>query len=236
MEHSSGDAGYLVDTVLPPEPEGLEPLHDREYRVRAYRRDDHSIMIRAALRDQQPPGLYFDDDQAPIVVHHMVVDLDIEFPTFDITRAEVVFESHPHPGCPEIAADYSKLVGLSFRRGFPADLRERLSGPAGCVHVGALLMAVRPAVMQYSWVMSVSAARRADAPIVDRVFPPRPIEGWRKNFDTCHVWAREGALAAAVESGVDVPVPVPLRRRLGERGVDLGRVDLDWGTDRRAPS
>lgn len=228
MDQSPGNAGYLTDPVLPPEPEGLEPLHDREYRVRAYRRGDDSIMIRAALRDQQPAGLYFDDDDAPIVVHHMVVELDIDFPGLDITRAEVVFQSHPHPECPRIADDYGKLVGLSFRRGFPSDLRERLSGTAGCVHIGSLLMAVRPAVMQYGWVMAVSDARRNDADVLDRVFPRRPIEGWRKNYDTCHVWAGDGPLAAAVEAGIDVPVPSPLRRRFAERGIDLGQVDLSW--------
>ena len=43
---------FRSDTILPPDPEGLEVLHDREYRVRAYRVSDEELLIRGAVRDQ----------------------------------------------------------------------------------------------------------------------------------------------------------------------------------------
>ena len=41
---------FNTDDILPPDPE-LEVLHDREYRVRAYRKDPN-LLIRGAVRDQ----------------------------------------------------------------------------------------------------------------------------------------------------------------------------------------
>ena len=62
----------LVDesSILPPFPvddsgQPLEVIHDREYRVRAYKKSSNRVLIRGAVRDQKPPGLYFVDDPEP---------------------------------------------------------------------------------------------------------------------------------------------------------------------------
>ena len=40
---------FATDEILPPDPEGLDVLHDREYRVRAFRLADDHILIRGAV-------------------------------------------------------------------------------------------------------------------------------------------------------------------------------------------
>ena len=55
----------------------LEVLHDREYRVRAFRVASDRVLIRGGVRDQKPPGLYLDVDPDPLTVHHMQVDIEV---------------------------------------------------------------------------------------------------------------------------------------------------------------
>ena len=49
---------FRADEIIPPDPDGLEVLHDREYRVRAFRLSSERVLIRGAVRDQKPPGVY----------------------------------------------------------------------------------------------------------------------------------------------------------------------------------
>ena len=151
---------FRTDSILPPDPEGLEVLHDREYRVRAYRVSDDELLIRGAVRDQKPPGLYLADDPEPLTMHHMQVDLHVAFPSAEIIAAEVVFESHPHTTCPTITGHYQGLVGLSISRGYTHKVRDLFGGPRGCTHTTALLLAMGPIAVQCFWSMHASTARR----------------------------------------------------------------------------
>ena len=80
---------FATDDILPAPPDGADVLHDREYRVRAYRKADDRILIRGAVRDQKPPGLYLADDPEPLTIHHMQLDMEIAFPTLEIVDAGV---------------------------------------------------------------------------------------------------------------------------------------------------
>ena len=91
---STGVDPFLSDSILPDDAE-LTPLHEREYRVRSYRLSPDRVLIRGAVRDQKPPGLYISHDPDPITVHHMVVDLEVLFPSLEIERAEVTFFFFP---------------------------------------------------------------------------------------------------------------------------------------------
>ena len=72
---------FDTDSILPPDPDDMAILHDREYRVRAYRKAADRIVIRGAVRDQKPPGLYLAGDPDPLTIHHMQLDMEISFPT-----------------------------------------------------------------------------------------------------------------------------------------------------------
>lgn len=204
---------FLADSILPPDPEGLEVLHDREYRVRAYRLADDRMLIRGAVRDQKPPGLFLVDDPEPLTMHHMQVDLHVAFPSSEIIAAEVIFEAHPHTTCPTITGHYQGLVGLSISRGYTHKVRDLFGGPRGCTHTTALLLAMGPIAVQCYWSMHASAST-ADS------MSPEEREGlWRSNLNTCHVWAEDGEKVATLQAGRPIEVMLTLQRRYNERGI-----------------
>ncbi len=216
---------FATDTILPADPEGMEVLHDREYRVRAFRTAEDRLLVRGAVRDQKPPGMYVPDDPAPLTMHHMVVELEIDFPSLEIVRAEATLEIHPHSGCPRIEDHYQHLVGLSIARGFTNKVRELFGGPRGCTHTTALIQAMAPVAVQCFWSMRASTARRTG---LDRPFAPAADEAadesaeaaWRYNVGSCHVWAADGEQVAQIRRGEEVEVPLPIMRRMAESGHD----------------
>jgi hypothetical protein len=218
-------AGELFDraSILPPDPvdaEGdpLPVLHDREYRARAFRLAADRVLIRGAVRDQKPPGLYIEIDPEPLTIHHMQIDIEVSYPTLEILSANVLFESHPHEQCVSIVDHYEKLVGLSIARGFTHRVRELFGGPRGCTHTTALLQAMAPVAVQCFFSLSAANAQRSDsgsAPTADQ-----RDEMWKMNLNTCHVWAEDSDVVAGLRDGVSMGVPVFLRGRLAKLGVE----------------
>jgi hypothetical protein len=225
------DAGrFDTSSILPPAPIGddgepLEVLHDREYRVQAYRKSDDVILLRGAVRDQKPPGLYIDIDPDPLTIHHMQIDLEIGFPSMEIVAARVGIEVHPNRECPTIEAHYGELVGLSIARGFTHKVRELFGGPRGCTHTTALLQAMAPVAIQCSWSMRASMARRAG--VDGGAAEPTPEQRrmmWQMNLNTCHVWAEDGEQVQRLTAGGEFEPPLFAQERM----VQLGLKPEDW--------
>jgi hypothetical protein len=215
--------------LLPPDPE-LEPLHQRDYVVRAWKRSDDSMLIRGAVMDLKPGRPFAErlraaggtDDGRPLLVHHMVVDLVVRYPDLTITDAAVVFEAFPNHGCPGITTRYRELIGLSIARGFTHQVRERFGGPRGCTHTTALLQAMGPVAVQSVFGMRGSVPRPGDGPAVRSVGPDQP------SFmrDTCHVWAADGELWQGLAMGASHPQPLPMQKRVRASGLDPAQLNL----------
>ncbi len=202
--------------------EELELLHERSYVVRVYRRHPTEIVARGTMRDEKPPGLYVADDPEPLTIHQMTVELAVEYPSLTIVGVDVQFGTHPHAGCPGIAATYGGLVGLSISRGFTHKTRELFGGPRGCTHVTALLQAMAPAVVQSTWSMHIRN-QLDDAPDDDvRAEAPAKDLAARQllNVGTCHIWAEDGEHVALVRKGEAARLGIPIRERLLELGQD----------------
>ena len=215
---------FRSDEILPPDPDGLEVLHDREYRVRAFVLTPERILIRGAVRDQKPPGIYVADDPDPLTMHHMQVDLTVAFPSMVIESAEIVFETHPHTTCVDIVEAYQGLVGLSITRGFTHKVRELFGGPRGCTHTTALLLAMGPVATQCTWSMYAAAARREGKSFLAsraEMTPEQREMSLRANLNTCHVWAEDGEHIAAIKSGEPPEVPIWIRQRFERLGLDI---------------
>ena len=205
---------------ITPHPEGIDPqtdlIHERAYVVRAYRKDDATLWLRGAIRDQKPPGLYVEDDPDPLTVHHMILDLHIAVPSLEILWANVVMETHPHTNCPQIEDHYDKLIGLSIARGFTHKVRELFGGPRGCTHTTALLQAMAPVAVQSMWSFRMAAKE-----------PPSPegrARAMEMNTNTCHIWADDGDQIASIRRGEPMEAPVWIKNRYAE----LGRDPADW--------
>ena len=219
---TAGFDPFLADSILPDDSD-LTPIHDREYRVRSYRLSEDRMLVRGAIRDQKPPGLYISHDPDPITVHHMVVELEVVLPGFTIARAEVTFESYPHLTCGAITEHYKKLEGLSIARGFSNKVRELFGGPRGCTHTTALLLAMGPVAIQSSLSMRTFQEPETDEPSLRLTFTkPDQDDSWKMNTNTCHEWAEDGPAYARAAAGLSWGVPVFMRERAEKFGIEVG--------------
>jgi len=215
----------FFDDIVP-HPAGVDPeadlIHERAYVVRAYRKDDSTLVIRGAVRDQKPPGLYVPDDPDPLTVHHMIVDLEVAVPSLEITAANVVLETHPHNECPTIEAHYANLVGLSIARGFTHKVRELFGGPRGCTHTTALLQAMAPVAIQSLWSFRMASQRSGGegGGGVDMSSPESRMRAMAMNINTCHIWAEDGEQVRRIREGGPMEVPVWIVKRYQQRGLD----------------
>lgn len=220
------DARFDEGPILPPDPDGMEVLHEREYRVRAYRmpadEQGDRLLVRGAVRDQKPAHLYILEDPDPITIHHMQVELLVGYPDMMIRDASVLFEMHPHPECVSIADAYRGLIGLSIARGFTHKVRELFGGPRGCTHTTALLMAMAPIAIQSIWSMNASTSRSSGSPMRRgaELSPEERERSWAASLNSCHVWDDDGELVASLRAGEDIGLPIPMRRRFEALGID----------------
>ena len=207
--------------LMPPDPE-LDRLHTRNYEVRSFRVNDNTVLLVGAVRDVKPAGLYVEGDPEPLVIHHMVVNLEVRFPSMEITSAKVVFEDHPQTICPGITPHYEKLIGLSIARGFTHKVRELFGGPRGCTHVTALLQAMAPVANQSRFSMSISAGR--STPVEQRTPLTSEQRGllFAGNVNTCHVWDAEGEHVQGLARGEESELPLWIQKRFAELGRDPG--------------
>lgn len=218
----------------------LEVLHDREYRVRAFRLASDRVLIRGGVRDQKPPGLYLDIDPDPLTIHHMHIDLEVSYPSMEIVAANVRLEVHPNTECTRIEPHYDKLVGLSIARGFTHKVRELFGGPRACTHTTALLQAMAPVAIQCMWSMRASDAKQSatvqpngegdgegdgagDGAATQRS-PMKRSDMWKVNLNSCHVWAEDSDVVARYAAGGSFEPPVFAQERM----VQLGITPEDW--------
>jgi len=202
-----------------------ELIHTRQYQVQAFRMSDERFLLRGAIVDEKPAGLYIENDPDPIWMHHMIVELEIVYPSFLIEKATAKFENHPHLGCTNITDHYKKLEGMSIARGFNAKVRELFGSSRGCTHIGALLAAMAPVAIQTGWSMRVSSVVDIDdASKSPEDFQEQRIKQFASTINTCHIWDENGEMVSKVRRGEEIEMPLPVVRRLR----DLGRDETDW--------
>lgn len=238
---------FAHDSILDDDPADadgrpLEVLHDREYRVRAFRVAPDRVLVRGAIRDQKPPGLYIEIDPDPLTIHHMQVDIEVVYPSMEIVTANVHMETHPNPECTRIEPHYGSLVGLSISRGFTHKVRELFGGPRACTHTTMLLQAMAPVAVQCMWSMRASDARtrrkvegdavegdvvEGDAPDVSQNSASTGAgsamnrsEMWKVNLNSCHVWAEDSDVVARFSAGGTFEPPEFARKRMEELGIE----------------
>ena len=208
--------------IMFPENPEFPLIHTRRYEVRAFRMAADRLMLRGVVVDEKPAGLYLKGDEQPLWLHHMIVDLEIVYPTFLIEKASATFHEHPHLECTHITDHYKKLEGMSIARGFNAKVKELFAGARGCTHITALLSAMAPVAIQAGW--SMRAVTSSDGQVdAQRNYENRERQ-LAGTINTCHMWDENGALAASVSSGNYTEVPLSVKKRLKE----LGRSEEEW--------
>jgi hypothetical protein len=180
---------------LPPAPRTA--VHRRSIIMDSYEVDDEHVTVVGRLTDVQPWGAPGHD-----MMHDMTLTVTVRLADLVITSAEAGMGTFPHAECPFIAPAFAQLEGLSVRRGFTRELRQRLGGVSGCAHLGELARAMGPAVVRTS-----AATRHRQATADSAAAGPAPLP-----LGTCHVWAADGPGVRKVEAGWvpgSVPFPIP---------------------------
>jgi len=200
--------------MFPADPDYIQ-IHTRRYEVRAFHMAEDRLMLRGVVVDEKPVGLYIEKDPDPLWMHHMILDLEIHFPSLVIQKATATFREHPHLDCVNIVDHYKKLEGMSITRGFNAKVRELFAGPRACTHTTALLQAMAPVAVQSMWSMRVASARSRGVSIEQVGDGPQTANP----INTCHMWEESGELAAAVREGRDIEIPLSISKRLRSLGM-----------------
>jgi hypothetical protein len=130
-------------------------MHRRSIIMDSYPLDDEHVTVTGRLTDVQPW-----DGPGHEVIHDMTLTVTVRLADLVITSAEAGMGTFPHAECPFIAPAFAQLEGLSVRRGFTKELRQRLGGVSGCAHLGELARAMGPAVVRTS---AASRQKRATA-------------------------------------------------------------------------
>jgi hypothetical protein len=180
---------------LPPAPPAA--VHRRSIIMDSYPLDDEHVTVAGRLTDVEPWG-----GPGHEVIHDMTLTVTVRLTDLVIISAEAGMGSFPHAECPLIAPAFARLEGLSVRRGFTKELRQRLGGVSGCAHLGELARAMGPAVVR-----TVAASRHKQATEGETGAGPAPLP-----LGTCHVWAADGPGVRKIEAGWvpgTVPFPVP---------------------------
>jgi len=213
-----------VEPMFPENPD-FPLIHTRRYEVRAFRMADDRFLLRGVVCDEKPAGLYVTGDPDPLWLHHMIVEMEVVYPSFVIERAYAKFHQHPHLGCTDITDHYKKLEGMSIARGFNAKVKELFAGSRGCTHITALLSAMAPVAIQTGWSMRVTVMNEGESQS-----NPSDAENEQREkqlagtINTCHMWDESGELVAQVRAGEAIEIPLSVRKRLQE----LGRPEV-WG-------
>ncbi len=71
----------MSTSSLLPDDSGLEPVHTRRYETRVYRLSDEELLVRAAVSDTKPPGLYIQGDPDELEIHQMQLELRVAYPS-----------------------------------------------------------------------------------------------------------------------------------------------------------
>ena len=189
-------------------------VHSRSYDVASYRIDAATLRVVGRIRDEKPAGLFVKDDDEPLTIHDMTVNLTLAFPAMEIRAIDVTFEDHPHSTCPGIAVAYQKLVGQSIAAGFTRYVNATFGRQHGCTHVVALLKAMAPVAIQSIYSMR-QLPHVEGRPVGDQDWSDEErAVSFAFTLNSCHVWDEDGEHAKASLAGVRSEAPVWIVKRL----------------------
>ena len=194
------------------------PIHNRTYETQAFVEPDGSIRLVGRLVDTKPHGLALADGE-PLIIHDMTVELVLDGDTFEIRDIRPIMDVHPYEQCTGILDAYEQLIGTSIARGYSRRIKELFGGPGGCSHIGALLIAMGPTVVQASWGRAKMHDDLEEMATRDTLDPAEVERQMRLNENTCHVWKSDGAKIAFLRKGERPIEPDWVTERLTKLGV-----------------
>jgi hypothetical protein len=144
-------------------PTERELLHLRDIAIRGYRRADGLFDVEAHLTDTKTYGFSNQDRgyvESGEPLHGMWMRMTVD-EELTIVACEAATEFAPYAVCPGAAPNFSRLAGLSIRRGFLKAAADRIGGIQGCTHLRELLQQIATTALQT--IYAVRRRRKEDA-------------------------------------------------------------------------
>ena len=177
-----------------PTPVARQHLHTRQIECRGFFRSDGLWDIEGHIADtktyqhsNEHRGTMGPQDP----IHDMSIRLTID-DKFVIHDVAAVTDASPFRICPDITPDFKKLIGLRVGPGFHRQVRERLGGVHGCVHIVELLGPVATVAFQTLQADKAAQLRRErdqKLGIAPKPRDPNAPKRAPRVLDTCHAWA-----------------------------------------------
>jgi hypothetical protein len=171
-----------------------ERIHSRTITINSYEIDDSSLLVEGDLLDERFfPSFYYSRNEFlnPGIVHDIRVEMKVSLPGLEITGVRAQMRKIPIEECLGVESSAQKIVGLRIKPGFTRDLKQRLGGTAGCLHMTTLIYQMGAAAVQGMWA-AVSRKREGSA--------SRVMEydmGILK--DSCWLWRENGPFLEGVK-------------------------------------
>ena len=161
---------------------------------------DAHILVVGELRDRRlvPTTDLKGNPRDAGMVHHMRIGMKVGTESLSIEEIEAEMLHVPHEECVELHRGVDAIKGMTLSPGFSSQVKKKLGGRNGCIHLTTLLLAMAPAALQGYWVHN------------DRKPERRRISGQHLEhylIDTCRVWRREGPLVKYVAEAAGVELP-----------------------------
>ena len=164
-----------------------ERIHSRTITVNSYEIDDSSLLVEGDLVDERFfPSYYYSRNEFldPGIVHDIRVEMKVSLPSLEITEARATMRKIPIGECLGVEPSAGKIVGLRIKPGFSRDLKERLGGTAGCLHMTTLIYHMGAAAVQGMW--AALSRKREGGATKSMDYDP----GILKN--SCWLWREDG--------------------------------------------
>lgn len=177
-----------------------DKIQNRRIDISTHDLDGEHFLVYGELMDRRQVTTWSVDESPREAgpVHHMKICMKVDFNTLEISEIEVELPQVPHEECPEMNQTLDRIVGMTLTPGFSAEVKKRVGGRKGCVHLNTLLLAMAPAALQGYWVKK------------DRNPGKRDISAGHLNqylIDSCRVWRREGPLVEKVTRAAGIELP-----------------------------
>jgi hypothetical protein len=187
--------------LSPPAPR--QYLHARTLVCDGYLRDDGRWEIEGRVVDRRTYP--FDNAWRGRVtpdqpLHEMWIRLTLD-DDLTIRAVEAVTDASPFAICPDVLANFQRLIGVKIGPGFARTVRERLGGPNGCTHIVEMLTQIATVAFQTKITAHARNLRRealglpplATAGGARSPWADAPAPGARPAVvDTCYAWASDG--------------------------------------------
>jgi hypothetical protein len=106
--------------------------------------------------------------------------------------AEAEMEEIPHELCPTTLDALKRIIGVSIVPGYSGEIRKRIGGIEGCVHVLHLVTAMGPAALHGYWTQRSRKRHPLPASLEE-------LPGLSSLINSCKLWRDDGPLLEMIK-------------------------------------